>query len=230
MGLTGDYRKYVWNDFSVVEKARIIIIESSDKYVIGSCEPNSNHELKFVKELPVQINPASFSYEYRVEPKNMTRNLTAAKDPGVNFVPVTFGDFERGTTTIPLIFDIYDEYNARSMNSGLDSSMSLMKKGFTSLPDLIEYAKSGNKYALFKWGDIKKFGVLTGVDTEYTAFSPWGQPLKARVSVHITEEPVKGGIDALNAEALGMNGLKEKMSNVSNKGKQFLNGIKNIFR
>ena len=50
-----------------------------------------------------------------------------------------------------------------------------------------------NKYAsqfkiLFKWGEVRYFGVMTGIGVEYTAFSRWGSPLKAEVTVSMSLE------------------------------------------
>lgn len=215
------YRKFVWNDFSTVEKARFLIFESNH-VTIGSCIPNAKNELKFVEELPVQINPSRFECNYHIDPMQITNGLTKTKETlAEGFNPISFGGERDSDVRIPqLTFDIYDEYNARTVNGGITTELSLMNKKFTSLPNLIGYARDGQHYAQFKWGEIKKFGLLTGVDVEYVAFSPWGQPLKATASVRITEQ---------SDEYLGKLDITE-LKDLKNTGKKVLTGIKNLFR
>ena len=221
-----NYRKYVWNDFSIVEKARIQIIESGndktgDQVTIGTCVPGSKNELTLKEDLPVQINPSEFDYKYRINTKVLKGIRSTNKLEGVTFV--SFGGDYDGSIEIPLIFDIYDEYNARTMNGTMTKDFSLTYAKSTSLPALIYYATEGAYYARFIWGDIAKFGLLSGVDVSYTAFSPWGQPLKANARVYITEMPIKGGDPRKLKIGNDLSGLKTT-------GKKIMNGIKNIFR
>ena len=100
-----------------------------------------------------------------------------------------------------------------------------MNDNVTSLPNLIQYAEEGKYYAYFCWGDIRKFGLLSGVSVEYTAFSPWGQPLKAEADVHITPEYLeKGKTPRIKGD------ISSPVDTVKNAGKKILNGVKNIFR
>ena len=43
---------------------------------------------------------------------------------------------------------------------------------------------------LFSWGGIKFFGIIRDVSCNYTAFSPWGDPLKCEAVVDMLEVEV----------------------------------------
>lgn len=224
-----NYRKYVWNDFSIVEKARIQIISSGtaeNPVTIGSCVPGEQHELKLVEDLPVQINPTELKYEHHIDTRQVLHGLQSSSNRTVNENRrlISFGgERDDGSFVIPLIFDIYDEYNARTMNGTMTKDFSLAYDKSTSLPRLIYYSNLGYFYARFLWGDMAKFGLLSGVSAEYTAFSPWGQPLKATATVYITEQHVDGN-DPKNLD------IGFSTSEFKNTGKKILNGLKNMFR
>lgn len=224
---TKQCRKYVLNDFSVVEKAVIQIIESVG-WTIGSCEPGENNELKIKDTLPVQINPSEFNYEYHINTQSVLNGLRKNDKNKQNVKNlIAFGrDNDRGgSISIPLIFDIYDEYNARSMNGSMTKDFSLAYKNSTALTTLIDRARDGFYYARFTWGDIVKFGLLTGISVTYTAFSPWGQPLKANATVNMVEQRPKGG-DPRHLGGIG----NSSVSDLKQTGKKILTGIQNIFR
>lgn len=213
---TENMRKYVWYDYSIVEKARIQIIGSREQ-IIGSCIPGQGGGLFVDKEIPVQINPETLSYSHHVGVNTVINRINRNE---VGSCLRSFGELERDSFEIPeLIFDIYDEYNARSMNGTMTKNFSLMDKNATALPTLVEAAKSANRYARFIWGDMEKFGLLTGITVRYFVFSPWGQPLKAGVTLSLAE---------LNfEEPLPIEGGTGKLANT---GKKVLNGVKNVFR
>ena len=60
------YRKYVWNDFSIVEKARIQILESGNFGTV----PLNEDEFNLVDDLTVQINPEKFEYTHSIKPSS----------------------------------------------------------------------------------------------------------------------------------------------------------------
>ena len=216
------YRKHVLYDFSVVEKAKIQIIETVGS-TIGSLIPGSPEcNLKLVEELPVQINPNTISYEHYIDPDSIYNDLEMGA-VAQGFVKHRFGGNERGTFEPQLQFDIYDEYNARTMNGALPTDFSLMNEHSTSLPMLIKYASENCYYARFMWGDIVKFGLLVGVTVTYTAFSQWGQPLKADATVHIVEQRTLDGAQNLVIDGLGLSSIKTAAKRVAT-------GIKNSFR
>lgn len=214
------YRKYVWYDYSIVEKARIQIIGS--KRTIGSCSPGKENELFLVDELPVQINPSEFSCSYHTSPFTIINRLNGDEKAAKQSVLHSFGEYDRSPYNIPLIFDIYDEYNARSMNGSMNKDFSLMDEKATSLPKLIKYVEEGRYYARFLWGDMEKFGLLSAVDMRYTAFSAWGQPLKAEGTLEIIEQPYEGKLKIEDDSHIA--------EEINNTGKKIVNGIKNIFR
>ena len=51
---------------------------------------------------------------------------------------------------------------------------------------------------MFVWGNIEHFGLISSVNVKYTAFSRWGHPLKADVTVKIVEQPL--GYDKYGAQ------------------------------
>ena len=71
---------------------------------------------------------------------------------------------------------------------------------------------------------MRKFGLLTGITMRYTAFSPWGQALKAEGHLSIAEHP---DVDPYELHIDGASDIG--LSTVST-GKKVLNGVKNIFR
>lgn len=217
---TENMRKYVWYDYSIVEKAHIQIIIS--RPTIGTVVPGTNNDLVADgPPLPVQINPSSFSFSYHTNLNTKNQKLLGSDENlAKKRVLQAFGDVDRASIEIPLMFDIYDEYNARTMDGTMTKDFSLSNYKATSLPTLIEHAKNGNRYAMFVWGDIKKFGLLTGINVTYTAFSPWGQALKAEATLELSEQ----NVDVKNLVIDG-----GYSTNVST-GKKVLSGIKNIFR
>ena len=224
-----EYRQYVWYDYSIVEKAKIQIIESNGP-IIGSCIPGSQNELEFVEELPVQISPSSFRYEHSMDTNDIRKELISSRQslaPG--FVLHSFGDHETSSFDPELLFDIYDEYNARTGNGSIPTDFSLANESdpVTSLQPLIKYAHENRYFARFIWGDMIKFGLLSGITVDYTAFSQWGQPLKATATLHIIEEPTLNG--AKNLSIKGIPGFT-KMETATNVGKKVINGYQNIFR
>ncbi len=217
---TENMRQYVWYDYSIVEKARIQIIES-DK-LIGSVVPGTDESLSLDVELPVQINPSEFNFSHHYGVNSTINMLKEEGTLAKGYVLQSFGGIDRSSCEIPLIYDIYDEYNARTMNGTMTKDFSLFDPKATSLPTLIEKAKSGERYARFIWGDIKKFGLLTGIIVRYTAFSPWGQALKAEATLSLTEHP------AADAYKISVEGAMD--DTVVSTGKKVLNGVKNVFR
>lgn len=217
---TKNMRQFVWYDYSIVEKARIQIIKSDT--LIGTVVPGTDDSLSLDVELPVQINPSEFSFSHQYGVTSTINNLKEAGTLAKGYVLQSFGGIDRSSCEIPLIYDIYDEYNARTLNGTTAENFSLFDPEATSLPTLIEKAKSGERYARFIWGDIKKFGLLTGISVRYTAFSPWGQALKAEATLSLTEHP------AADAYKISVQGAADYT--VVSTGKQVLNGVKNVFR
>lgn len=178
-----DYRTGVLNDFSIATKAVFYVLE----YVYKSNVPT----FKLSEALPVQINP---DHLYHAAAKKVTRQDTISGSG--KSMESTDGSNFNTSVEIQVIYDIYDDYISSGegiINGGRGSNISLLDKNYTSLPKLLEFGinpnfRKKNQFGrelkiLFKWGEIEHFGIISGVNAEYTAFSRWGSPLKCNASV-----------------------------------------------
>lgn len=218
------HRKYVWNDFSIVDKAKIKVLCCRDGVF-----RNDNTPLDVLADLTVQINPSGFEFDSKINPKSIVVGLKSGSAVEEH-ARVSYGEVERsGECTIPLVYDIYDEYYARSMGGALTQDFSLANEEVTSLPDLFKYASTPLFYAMFVWGNIKKFGSMGGMHIEYKAFSEWGQPLKATASLKINEIYVRD-INKLKINGDAAYDVLSKISDIKTTGKKILTGVKNLFR
>lgn len=191
------YRQSVLNDFSIVSKAKFYIVKQEEKEEMGvkikvhTCE----------KILPVQINPHNISRNSR-KVFGRGKSLAEKLEKGQG---ISSHDDDSDTLDLELIYDMYDEYMVRTCDglvtgiSGLVDKddfkdISLKDKEATSLEELMKYAcgednyNSSNYFVLFKWGSLEYFGKITSLSCRYDVFSRWGEPLKANVSVTITQE------------------------------------------
>lgn len=174
-----NYRTGVLNDFSIVSKAKFYILKPTTGY--------PKYELK--ETLPVQINPTEFNLNCISKTATMSTTPVNFFGQGTEKVEIKSIDIPR-EVSIPLKFDIYDEYNVRTLD-GVDvltSNISLMNEKLTSLPKLIKYWGDNDHYAFFKWGEIEYFGLISEVSCSYSAFSRWGEPLKGDATITIREQ------------------------------------------
>ena len=174
------YRTSVLNDFSVVSKAVFHILEEGDVL-------NGRYSIK--ESLPVQINPTEIK---GFDGKNHVKNIGGIGGENGRRRAV-FREDENDDDedmSITLHYDIYDEYQVRTMNGLLDTEndLSLCSSTATSLAKLRAYAGNPDLKVYFKWGEIECYGLLASVDFTYTTFSPWGSPLKADATVVIKKE------------------------------------------
>ena len=190
-GLLDTYRKNVFNDFSVVQKAMFYGLE---KKVIGN---KTSYDV--ISRLPVQINPNSLT---EITPsvvrqaESIHAGIKNLADKESALPPKKRPESKR--LSIRLDYDIYDEYNVRTCDGmtgalsghGIFEEISLINENMTSLPKLIEYANIDGVYVLFRWGGIKFFGLIRDVSCTYTAFSQWGDPLKCEAVVDMVESGV----------------------------------------
>ena len=170
-----EYRTSTLNDFSTVEKATLRFASTVD------CKPTP--------PIPVQINPNEISYNYEsyATHKNVVTNIQgesrvveSSKDP-----------FLKSKMTFTLYYDFYDEYYARSAGGSKFSlnafsngdGFHLANKTYSSLQTIIKKSRDVSNYVLFKWGPLEHFGQIETVDPHYTAFSPYGEPLKGNASI-----------------------------------------------
>jgi hypothetical protein len=197
--LTSSYRTSVLYDFSVIDKAAFFILEAEAS---GSITGNSI-TFKAVETLPVQINPT----EIRMA---QVKSSVAEVDKGLGLLADS-NDFTLlgnpknkydNSLSLKLDFDVFDEYQVRSMKGMLPSDVSLCEENIVIIEKLIAYCNTQYYFALFKWGDIEYFGKIQNVDVEYGRFSIHGQPLKAVVTVEIGRQNL--GTDS--------NGIEKKPS------------------
>lgn len=194
------YSAGVLNDFSVVEKATFTLIQLGDI--------NNPDSVDFSETIPVQINPSDLVFQYSSPASYVAAGLN---DLGGTMSSETYHEGE-SSLSVTLYYDFYDEYNARSASGALGflESFHLMNKKFSSLERLILFTQEQkNPHVLFRWGDINFYGVIESLSPAYRAFSQWGQPLKAEVSVTIqgdnskSHESIKNGA-MQSAAAKGM--------------------------
>ena len=198
--LSHSYSAGVLNDFSVVEKATFTLIQLGDI--------NNPESVDFSETIPVQINPSDLVFQYSSPVSYVAAGLN---DLGGTMSSETYHEGE-SSLSLTLYYDFYDEYNARSASGALGflESFHLMNEKFSSLETLISFTqKQTNPHVLFRWGDINFYGVIESLSPAYRAFSQWGQPLKAEVSVTIqgdnspSHEEIKNGA-MQSAAAKGM--------------------------
>lgn len=191
-GLFGtSYRVSVLNDFSIVTKAVF--------YILGYDYESNVQSFKLLDTLPVQINP---EHLYHAAAKKVTRQENISGG-GKSMESVDGSNFST-SVEIQVFYDIYDDYLTTGegliTTDGRGSNISLLDRDYTSLPKLLELGTNPNfrklgangreTKVLFKWGEIKHFGIVSGVNAEYTAFSRWGSPLKCNASVTMELEPI----------------------------------------
>ncbi len=176
--LTSSYRTYVLNDFSAVSKAVFYILLKSE---------NIKGSYTIFEKLPVQINPTKISCTVGESRNKFVKDMQ--REAEASLKSHQEGD-EDNMYEISLVYDIYDEYNVRTLNgisnaSFIKGGMSLFDEKTTSLEKLKMASGDSEKFVLFIWGDIQIFGHIEKVTADYTAFSRWGNPLKADATIHI---------------------------------------------
>ena len=197
-----EYRTSVLMDFSCVKKAYFHVYQRNNPYTGTRHAADAPYSFDYIESFPVQINPNSLTLDYGND-KKMTREQPLAS-VGKDSVPVVepYRGYSPGSLRITLEYNIYDEYNARTMNGGIpQNSISLYTGNPTSLDQVRLIA--GNiqrKYVLFKWGPIHYFGALESVNITYNVFSPWGEPLAASAIVEIAHQPLAFGKDGVEID------------------------------
>lgn len=194
------------NEFSTVEKAMLAFPE---------CDKSP---------IKVQINPQDLEYEYQSQ-MELTSLFTSSLDgKPTEFVEKDTNAPTKGTLRFMLYYDFYDEYYARSANGsgfslnsltskiagGAEGTFHLKNETFSSLETIIQQSKI-HAPVLFKWGEIEESGYLHTVSPRYSAFSPWGEPLKATANITISIINVDK-LDPENNAAKTFKELKNKIS------------------
>ena len=179
---TTKYRTGVVNDFSIVSKAVLYRFTRNFHSVA--------EKFKLEDKWPVQINPNSLIYNYGSRTHSIDSLLGG--DLGSKVTTSSASD-ENSTLRFTLIYDVYDEYNIRTVNgigSGISSSVgiSLSNDKVTTLPQLQKCCGRNDWYILFRWGEMKFFGTVSEVTCDYDTFSCWGEPLKCRADVVLAKQ------------------------------------------
>lgn len=168
------------NEFGTVEKATIALSTDGD--------------IKNIELIHVQINPSDINYEYEPTTSLTTMNTSNASSGDQTIAEPATPSPTIGSMNFTLYYDFYDEYYARSANGSgfsLNSILSsgngfhLKNKEYSSLEKLIQASRYQSNI-IFKWGSFEEFGRIKIVNPRYTAFSPWGEPLKANAYVDIS--------------------------------------------
>lgn len=157
-------------------------------------------KFKYIEALPVQINPSDIRMNYGAALPDYARiqsglDNTLPDSSDGSIVPLVGKDMATSPATleIDLDYDIYDDYEAATTGGVVHASsslqpLSLLSGDCVSLRKLCEYSCKKGCYALFEWGDIRFFGIIDNVNTQYNAFSAKGTPLKAHANVNMSEQ------------------------------------------
>lgn len=183
---------------------------------------------KHIEALPVQINPSDIRMNYGAALPDYARvqsgaDSTLPDSSDGSIVPLVGKDMATSPATleIDLDYDIYDDYEAATTGGVIHASsslqpLSLLSGDCVSLRKLCEYSCKKGCYALFEWGDIRFFGIIDNVNTQYNAFSAKGTPLKAHANVNMSEQilSTSGGLknDPLESGCIGFKDITKVKS------------------
>ena len=168
------YRQSTLYDFSVVTRAVIYVYSYNN---LTASELSSSRELKMVEKLTVQINPGSY--------KRMKFNKgidVSSSDSKVDWSSIAAGSksSRENSLDVDLVFDISDEYMAVSNNGLIAYDVDI--DSATIINALYKYSNPGY-LCLFKWGPLNYLSRISSVNCTYEKFSPYGEPLRATVSI-----------------------------------------------
>lgn len=216
LGIMGsDYRTSVLYDFSIVKKAVFHIFKVTNEKANSMSSLGSrgvdglfnssggfqfSRKFVYMETLPVQINPSDIRMNYGAALPDYARvksglDVALPDSSDGSIVPLVGKDIATAPATleIDLDYDIYDDYEIATCGGVMHASsakqpLSLLSGDCVSLRKLCEYSCQKGYYALFEWGDIRFFGIIDNVNTQYNAFSPKGTPLKAHANVNMSEQ------------------------------------------
>jgi len=168
---------------------------------IGEYNPNAMGTVK--KSMKVQFNPESISFQAIGGDGFQVMDFsgdTADKKTGGKSLSSKKVD-PRISVTIPLIFDAENNADAFLQDKLIMSPTSIMKNLATAAATLFGGAEFSvqkqveglvavlrNEYTreiTFTWSEMSYSGLISGVDVQYTMFSPTGKPIRAKVNLSI---------------------------------------------
>ncbi|GMB10643.1 MAG: hypothetical protein NkDv07_0516 [Candidatus Improbicoccus devescovinae] len=205
--IVSNYRTSVLYDFSLVVKANIFILKVVEKDVTDLFTKGP-FGWSVKEALPLQLNPTSIKRNRGSQMKSADdskKGLRSFDGPAVttpdNYV-LLFPDRAQKAEDLELdlTFDIYDEYNMRTMNGTIPLDISLADPDVVIIEHLFLYANTNNYWALFKWGPLVYFGKIRRVNFEYTTFSAYGEPLKGKGSLSIEKQSLGTDDDGTELE------------------------------
>lgn len=175
------HRNSLVYDFSSTNRAKINVF----KYIgvnVGS------NKFEFIVTLPLQLNPTTYkktgTSSSKIDIQYAMKNGVGGPRP------------ESNSITLDLYFDIVDEYKIRTMNGTIPLDINLDE--VTIISDLFRYQGGGYR-VLFKWGPLNYLSWISSVTCDYESFSPYGQPLSAKVTLDL-QKHVLPGISDYNKE------------------------------
>lgn len=177
-------RTSVLYDFSYVQKARFYVYNVNNRGVIQIDRGTGG----LLDVLYFQINPQTMKMS-----SDAARRITSPRD-NVEGDNAELGPKGTGKTyavealTIPLIYNLYDEFSVGTMDGLLSvycDDTDLMSTKATSLQRLIDLGRLNDVGVLFKWGTFKYFGAISSVNITYESFSRFGNPLTASGDITI---------------------------------------------
>lgn len=168
----GQYRQSTLYDFSLVTRAVIYVYEYNN-LVASSLSGISG--LKQLAKLPVQINPT----DYKRMKFNKGTDISSPNNK-IDWASIAAGSKKNkeNSLNVELTFDISDEYMAISNNGLLAYDVDI--DSATIINDLYKYSNPGY-LCLFKWGPLNFLSRISSLDCTYERFSPYGEPLRAKV-------------------------------------------------
>ena len=175
----GEYRESTLYDFSVAVKACLFVYEY---HPLSAPNDILKPRFEFVEKLPVQINPDKYNSFKKI-----------GKDGQINFshfdsnTPKQNTERKR-TLDLDLVFNVADEYAVISNNGLIPYDIDINTA--TPINALFKYADT--KYRLLlKWGPLNFLSYVESIECYYDLFSPYGEPLRAHVSL-ILHQHVEG--------------------------------------
>ena len=178
-----------------------IALRTAGELPTGEYNPNAMGTVK--KSMKVQFNPESISIHAIGGGSFQITNFsgdTADKKTGGKSLSSEKAD-PRISVTIPLIFDAENNADAFLQDKLIMSPTSIMKNLATAAATLFGGAEFSvqkqveglvsvlrNEYTreiTFTWSEMSYSGLISGVDVQYTMFSPTGKPIRAKVNLSI---------------------------------------------
>jgi len=154
------------------------------------------------KMIEVQFNPSQITIQAQGGGAAQITNFGGnTKDGEVGSNSISYTKLEpRITVNIPLIFDSVVNADAFFADKILTNPTSVAKNAVSAVANGFGYEQTvqtqvegligalRNEYTrgiIFSWSDMSFSGVLNGINSQYTMFSPTGKPIRATVNLTI---------------------------------------------